>query len=173
MRIIVKIFLFIGLLFWGVGLLYSLSKLVALNGLGNYFEVQTPENVETKIERDSLDINIHYIYKVADKEYSSEYKMFVEYFDRCGVDTVVVKYNKTFPSISYIEGIPLKIRKQKTGIVISSFFILFLLLLWKLSNKHKIAKVYEEVGNRPWLYPDDKTIKNSWKRLMNRLFQEK
>jgi hypothetical protein len=172
MRTIAKVFLFIGLLFWGVGLIYSLSKLIALNGLGDFFKVESPQNIDTRIERDSLDINIYYTYQVEEKEYSSEYKMFAEYFERCGVDTVVVKYNATFPMVSYIEGVPLKNRKQKTGIFISTFFILFLLLLWKLSNKHKTAKVYEEVGNRPWLYPDDKTIKNPWKRLMNRLFQK-
>lgn len=172
MRIITKIFLFVGILFWGVGLLYSLSKLVALNGLGNCFEVKTPENIDTRIERDSLDINIYYTYKVAEREYSSEYKMFAKYFDDCGIDTVVVKYNELFPSVSYIEGVPLKIRKQKTGIFISFFIILFILLLWKFSNKNKTDKVYEEVGNRPWLYPDDKTIKNPCKRLMNRLFRK-
>jgi len=172
MRLITKTFLFIGLLFWGIGLIYSLSKFIALNGLGNIFEVESPDNIELAIERDSLDINIYYTYKVEEKEYSSEYKMFSEYFNRCDVDTIIIKYNTIFPMVSYIEGVPLKIRKQKTGIFISSFFMLLLLFLWKLSNKNKIAKVYEEAGNRPWLYPDDKTIKNSWKRLMNRLFQK-
>lgn len=172
MKLITKIFFIIGLLFWGIGLLYSFSNLIALNGLGNWFEFKSPEITDSRIERDSLDINIYYSYQVADRIFNSEYKMFSIYFDKCDIDTIVVKYNTTFPMVSYIEGVPLKIRKQKTGIVISSFFILFFLLFWKLSNKNKIAKIYEEVGNRPWLYPDDKTIKNPWKRLMNRLFKK-
>jgi hypothetical protein len=172
MKIIFKIFLFIGLLFWGVGLIYSLSKLIALNGLGNLFEVETANNTDARIERDSLDINIYYTYQVEEKEYNSEYKMFAEYFDRCGVDTIIIKYNTSFPMVSYIEGVPLKIRKQKTGIFISSFFLLFLLLIWRLSNKNKWVKTYEEAGERPWLYPNDKSIKNPLKRFKNRLIKK-
>jgi len=41
--------------------------------------------------------------------------MFSEYFNRCDVDTIIIKYNTIFPMVSYIEGVPLKIRKQKTG----------------------------------------------------------
>jgi hypothetical protein len=54
----------------------------------------------------------------------------------------------------------------------STFFLLFLILLWKLSNKDKWIKTYEEVGNRPWLYPDDQTIKNPFRRFVNRLFKK-
>jgi hypothetical protein len=172
MKVIAKVFLFIGLLFWGLGLIYSLSKLIALNGLGNLFDMESPNSIFTRIERDSLDINIYYAYKVEEKEYSSEYNMFAEYFNRCNVDTIIIKYNTIFPMISYIEGVPLKIRKQKTGIFISSFFVLFLLLIWRFSNKDKWVKAYEEVGDRPWLYPDNKTIKNPWKRLLNKLFKK-
>lgn len=104
--------------------------------------------------------------------YQDNYKMFVEYFEQCGIDTIVVKYNKYFPVVSFIDGVPLKIRKQKTGIFISAFFLLFLILLWKLSNKDKWIKTYEEVGNRTWLYPDDQTIKNPFRRFVNRLFKK-
>ncbi len=165
MKVIAKGFLFMGLLFWGLGLIYSLSKLIALNGLGNLFEVQSPISIDTRIERDSLDINIYYTYRVEENEYSSEYKMFAEYFNQCEIDTIIIKYNTTFPMVSYIEGVPLKIKRQKTGIFISSFFLLFLLLIWRFSKKDKWVKTYEEVGERPWLYSDDKSIKNPWKRL--------
>lgn len=169
MKLIIKLFFLLGIAFWGLGLLYSFSKLIALNGLGNIFEMNEARNVKTEINRDSTDISILYTYQVEGKVYEDNYKMFVEYFEQCDIDTIVVKYNKYFPMISYIDGVPLKVRKQKTGIFISTFFLLFLILLWRLSNKDKWIKTYEEVGNRPWLYPDDKTIKNPFKRFRNRL----
>jgi len=171
-KLIIKLFFILGIAFWGLGLLYSFSKLIALNGLGNIFEMNEARNVKTEIIRDSTDISILYTYQVEGKVYQDNYKMFVEYFEQCGIDTIVVKYNKYFPMVSFIDGVPLKIRKQKTGIFISTFFLLFLILLWKLSNKDKWIKAYEEVGNRPWLYPDDKTIKNPFRRYVNRLFKK-
>ena len=56
--------------------------------------------------------------------------------------------------------------------IISTFFLLFLILLWKLTNRDKWVKTYEEVGNRPWLYPANTTIKNPLKRFKNRLFKK-
>lgn len=172
MKIIVKIFFIIGIAFGGIGLLFSFSKLIALNGLGNIFKMNEARNVNTEIIRDSTHMSIFYSYKVEGKVFQENYKMFVEYFEQCGIDTIVVKYNKYFPMVSYIDGVPLKIRQQKINMFLSVFFLLFLVLLWKLSNKDKWIKTYEEVGNRPWLYPDDQTIKNPFRRFVNRLFKK-
>lgn len=172
MKLIIKLFFILGIAFWGLGLLYSFSKLIALNGLGDIFEMNEALNAKTEIIRDSTEISILYTYQVEGKVYHDNYKMFVEYFEQCGIDTIVVKYNKYFPGVSFIDGVPLKIRNQKTGIFISTFFLLFLILFWKLSNKDKWIKIYEEVGNRPWLYPDDQTIKNPFRRFVNRLFKK-
>ncbi len=172
MKRIIKLFFILGIAFFGLGLLFSFSKLIALNGLGDIFEMNGARNAKTEIIRDSTDINILYTYQVEGKVYQDNYKMFVDYFEQCGIDTIVVKYNKYFPMVSFIDGVPLKIRKQKTGIFISTFFILFLILLWKLSNKDKWFKTYEDVGNRPWLYPDNKTIKSPYSRFGNRLFKK-
>lgn len=172
MRIIVQIFFIGGVAFGGFGLLFSFSKLIALNGLGNIFEMNEARNVKTEIIKNSTQISILYSYEVESKVYQDNYKMVVEYFEQCGIDTIVVKYNKYFPMVSYIDGVSLKIRQQKINMFLSAFFLLFLILLWKLSNKDKWIKTYEEVGNRPWIYPDDKTIKNPFKRLLNRLFKK-
>jgi hypothetical protein len=172
MKIIAKSFLLLGILFWGISLIYSFSKLIALNGVVDIFEMKEAQRVKTKINQELIDIRISYTYQVDEKEYNDNYTMFIDYFERCNIDTIVIKYNETFPMVSYIEGVPLKNRKQKTGIFISSFFLLFLVLIWKLSNRNKWIKTYEEVGRRPWLYPNDKTIKNPWKRFKNRLFHK-
>lgn len=172
MKIIVKIFIVIGIAFGGFGLMFSFSKLIALNGLGNIFEMNEARSLKTEIIRDSTHIRILYSYKVEGKVFQDNYKMFVEYFEQCGIDTIVVKYNKYFPMVSFIDGVPLKIRQQKINMFLSTFFLLFLILLWKLSNRDKWIKAYEEVGKRPWLYPDDKTIKNSFRLFVNRLFKK-
>lgn len=137
MKIIVRTFFIIGIVFWGLGLLYSFSKFVALNGLGDIFEMKEARDVKTEISSDSTDISISYSYQVDGKIYHDSYIMFIDYFEQCGVKTIVVKYNKFFPMVSYIDGVPLKNRKQKTGIFISTFFLLFLILIWNLSNKDK------------------------------------
>lgn len=171
MKLIIKIFLILGFAFWGLGFLFSFSKLIALNGLGNIFEMKEARIVKTEIIRDSTDITILYTYQVKGKVYKDNYKMFVEYYEQCGIDTIIVKYNKYLPIVSYIVGVPLKVKNQKIGIFISTFFLLFLIFLWKLSKKEKLIKTYEEVGNRPWLYPENKTILNPFKRFINRLFK--
>lgn len=172
MRIIAKVFLFIGLLFWATFLFVDLSNFLAMNGSGNLFPIDTPEVILINVEKDSTHVNIAYSYKVDEIEYQDTYRMVKGYYEKCNVDTLVIKQNRIFPSISYIENIPLKLRQAKMGIYISLFFLLFLIMLWKLSNRSKVIKTYEEIGNRPWLYPDDNTIKNPWKRLKNRLFQK-
>jgi len=155
-----------------LGLLYSFSKLIALNGVGDIFEMNEARNAKTEIIRVSTHMSIFYSYKVEGKVFQEKYKMFIEYFEQCGIDTIVVKYNKYFPMISYIDGVPLKIRQQKINMFLSTFFLLVLILLWKLSNKDKWIKIYEEVGNRLWIYPDDQTIKNPFRRFVNRLFKK-
>ena len=165
-------FCIIGVLFGSIGLIFSFSKLVALNGLGEVFKMQVADEAKVQVVQDSTKITIAYAYQVNGVEYKDRYTMSLESYNRYNVDTILVKYNNTFPMVSFIDGISLKNRQQKIGMILSSFFILFLLLLCKLSKKYKTAEIYEEVGNRPWLYPDDKTIKNPWKRLMNRLFQK-
>lgn len=171
MKKIVSFFYVLGLLLGSVGLIYSIAMLIVLNGVGDVFEMKEPEQLEIKILKDSIEVNIHYTYKVGDVENSEHYKINVNYFDRCKIDSIVVKYNANYPTISFIEGIPLKQREQKIGIFITSFFLLFLVLVWKLSDRDKWANTYEEVGNRPWLYPADQSIKNPLKRFKTRLFR--
>jgi hypothetical protein len=140
MKSITKIFVILGVAFWSIGLLYSVSKLIALNGLGNIFEMNEAQNAKTRIIKDSTHITISYKYQVEEKTYQDSYKMLIEYFERCDVDTIAIKYNKRFPMVSYIDCVPLKIRQQKVGMIISAFFILFFIVLWKLSDKDKWLK---------------------------------
>ena len=140
MRIVIKFFYFFGLLFWGIGLFYSLTKLILLND--KFFCMENATDVEIICDRDSINIICAYTYRVNKKEYNDSYVMYADYFAKCNIDSIYVKYNASFPSISYIEGIPLKIRKQKVGIIVSSFFLIFLILLWNISNREKWIKRY-------------------------------
>ncbi|MFK7907257.1 MAG: hypothetical protein AB8B69_19120 [Chitinophagales bacterium] len=136
----------LGLLFWASILIYSISQLFALNGLGEVFEVATPQKVNTIVKHDSSFVNIEYDYIVGGNIYRSRYKIALTYYNRHKTDSIKIKYNTLFPSVSYIEGIPLKIRKQKIDIFISIFFITFLSLLWNLSNKEKWIERYKKIG---------------------------
>lgn len=172
MKLIAKFFLIVGILFWLVFFAIDLFKLVSMNGIVNVFPVETVDLNILEVNKDSSHVVIDYTYSIDNTDYKDNYKMVQSYYASCNVDTIIVKRSVLFPQVSYIEGIPLKERQAKIGLIISSFFLLFLILIWRYSNKEKWAKTYEEVGNRPWLYPDDKTIKNPWKRLKNRLFQK-
>lgn len=171
MKTIVRIFYVIGIIFWTSGLICGTYKLLALNGLGDIFEMKEAQNAITDVVCDSANVSISYTYLLEGKEYHDNYKMFTDYYKQCGVDTIIIRYNKTFPMISFIDGIPLKIKKQKIGIFISAIFLLFLILIWRLSSRNKWEKTYEEVGKRPWLYPADRTIKNPLIRFKSRLFR--
>jgi len=171
MRNIVGIFYFLGLLLGSIGLIYSFAMLVALNGIGAVFKMEEPEIFEFQIQKDSIAVNIHYTYIVESKEYTDFIRINAGYLDRFREDSIVIKYNAIFPGISLIDGIPIKQREQKIGVFISLFFLLFLLLLWNLSDREKWVKTYEEVGNRPWLFPSDKSIKNPLMRFKSRLFK--
>ncbi len=172
MRLIGKLFFIVGIAFWSIGLLYSFSKLVALNGLVKIFNMKEAQDANTEIIRDSTHVKILYAYWVNGKVYEENYRMVVDYFDRYNPDTIIIKYNKLFPMVSYVDGIPLKIRQQKIQIFISTFFLLFLILLWKLSNRDKWVATYEDIPKRPWLYQADKSIKNPFKRFKSRLFRQ-
>jgi len=138
MRILVKIIFILGIAFGGYGLIYSISILLLKNEVGNFFDMENAKDVKISIVRDSTLVNIEYSYKV---EFQENYRLAVNYFEKCDVDTIIVKYNPIFPSISIIEGIPL-IRRQMVGIVLSSIFILFLVLVWNLSDREKWYKRY-------------------------------
>ena len=127
-----------GIAFGGYGLIYSISILLLKNEVGNFFDMENAKDVKISIVRDSTLVNIEYSYKV---EFQENYRLAVNYFEKCDVDTIIVKYNPIFPSISIIEGIPL-IRRQMVGIVLSSIFILFLVLVWSLSDREKWYKRY-------------------------------
>jgi len=171
-KVITKIFFVAGLLFWGFGLMFSFVKLVALNGLSDIFEMKNPKQEEITIKKESSDISISYTYVANNVKYCDSYVMVEDYYEKCAIDTIIIKYNASFPQISYIEGLPLKQRNQKINIIISSILLLFLILLWKMINRRNWIKTYEKSGNRPWLFPDDNTIKNPWLRIKNRLFKK-
>jgi hypothetical protein len=61
-KLIIKLFFILGIAFWGLDLLYSFTKLIALNlnGLGDIFEMNEARNAKTEIIRDSTDISILY-----------------------------------------------------------------------------------------------------------------
>ncbi len=142
----VKFFYIIGLFFWGGIFIKSFFFLFALNDLGEFFEIATAKDSNIVIKNDSLYVNIEYDYMVNNNVYNDSYKMIFDYYKQHNIDSIIIKYNVFFPSISYIEGIPLKIRQQKIDVFISVFFIILLILIWSLGDKEKWIKRYRKIG---------------------------
>lgn len=148
MKTIVNILFFIGIVFWITFIFIDSFKILSLNGFGNHFHMCEPEISSIKIDTDSIDTIITYTYIVAGKKFDNKYEMYSEYYNKCNLDTLIIKYNETFPEISYIEGINLKTRQSCIGLGFSIFFLSILFLLWKLISKFYWVQKFEETGNR-------------------------
>lgn len=180
MKRIIKIFFILGLIFWGGMLSSAIVNLICYNAVFNLFDLEDILTKDYKIESDTLTskslIVVQYSYKVDHEIFEKKLNVNDKYFDEnfeFGLDSsLVVRYNSTFPEMSFIPSIPLEKRKAKIGIILSLVFISFLLVLYFFGNLNKSVKNYEEVGSRPWLYPADQNEKNPFKRFMGRLFNK-
>ncbi|MCW3808118.1 hypothetical protein [Plebeiibacterium marinum] len=141
MRIVVKVFWFLGLIFWSFFLFVDSYKLFVLNGLLEVFPFNAAEVTSINVIQDSSHVNIDYVYEVKNRVYKENYRMVNEYYNNCNIDdTIIVMYNNIIPSVSYIEGIPLKNRQVKIGIYTSLFFIVCILLLGKKAMKSRVVR---------------------------------
>lgn len=134
---IVKIFYLIGMVFWYGMLLSSVFKLIGYNEVFKLFMIKNAQITNFEILVDSVDENnlsIHYSYNVTDKVFNKKIEVAKRYYDDnflfSSDSTIEVSYNPNFPHLSYITTLPLEIRKQKAGVVISLIFIGFLSVIY-------------------------------------------
>jgi hypothetical protein len=172
MKKIVTFFYISGLLFGAFGFIHSVVYYTLSNGFGETFTFEEAKLSNLLIDRDSSDVDIQYQYSVNNIEYRDRCLISSELYDRRNLNSILVKYNHYFPNISYIEGVKIKLIKQKTGMVLSLIFLLFLISVWTFSDRDKWISIYEGGVNKPLFYPDNKSIKNPWKRLMNMCFKK-
>jgi hypothetical protein len=144
MNTFVKIVFYANFLFWGGGFLIAFGQFVIYNGIGNIFEYIKIENAQTNVEIDSLlnDKTIHYIYMVKDKQYKSKQTVIIHYVPKYDFYETNIYYNKIFPYFSYVGNNRLKLRGEKTGMIISGFFFLFIFSIYKFADMDKWIGVY-------------------------------
>jgi hypothetical protein len=139
---LVKIVYLIGVFFWCGMLLSSIFKLMGYNEIFEVFSFRKAKTTNYEILENSADENslsIHYSYNVGDMEFNKKLEVAQTYFNKnfqvSGDSTIEVSYNSIFPHLSYITTLPLEIRKEKTGVVISLIFIGFLSLIYFVGIK--------------------------------------
>jgi hypothetical protein len=137
----------LGLLFWGIFLIYAIAKLTAYNGLGNYFTFTCGKADSLKIEETPSYLMITYSYKVDNNFYNKTEEVSSEFFhERIGVVPyeLTICYNATYPNLSYIKDVNLAIVQAKTGIVVSSIFIAFISVLYLFAKRDYWVRKYQE-----------------------------
>lgn len=114
----------IGLLFSVAGALYYLLIYISLDGFGSMRLVNMADN-NTKIEvyQDSLYVYVDYTYYVENKEYKNSSIIWREKYRKYDPDTLIVKHNKYFPSLNYIDQAPIERRSYKLGAIAFSIFL--------------------------------------------------
>jgi hypothetical protein len=120
-------------------LLSSVFKLIGYNAVLEVFSFRKVKITNYEILVDGTDENnlsIRYSYNVVDTIFNKKLEVAQSYFKenfRFSSDsTIEVSYNSNFSHLSYITTLPLEIRKQKAGVVISLIFIGFLSVIYFL-----------------------------------------
>jgi hypothetical protein len=134
---LVKIVYLIGVFFWCGMLWSSVFKLIGYNEILEVFSFRKATTTNYEILENGADENslsIRYSYNVGDMEFHKKLEVaqtyFKENFQVSADSTIEVSYNSNFPHLSYITTLPLEIRKEKTGMVISLIFIGFLSIIY-------------------------------------------
>jgi len=138
MRKLIKTVFILGILFWGSFLGYAIGKMIVFNGLGNYYEFSCEPAYDFQFLDDTRFYKISYSYNDKGNIYRKTEEVSKELFsDQLGgiPEKLRICYNLTFPTQSYIENINLGIIQARNGIIISSFFIAFISVIYLLARK--------------------------------------
>ncbi|GJM62969.1 hypothetical protein [Persicobacter diffluens] len=145
MKLLFRITLIMGIGFWGVLFSIHFATFFLLNGIGDIFNYQNPEIISMEVSTNSSYTKINYSFYSDSTIINEEYKMVNEYFYTNNLDTIIVKQNLEFPDVSYIEGLPLKQRQAKIGMIISCIFIVFFLILGYANGIKNLYKKYKNI----------------------------
>ena len=176
---VVKIIFSIGVIF-GFGLmLSSVFKLAAYNEIFELFDLKSVNTIDYEIKADTTSKNsliIFYTYQANGTSFERRLDVYDGYFEdnfQLNSDSsLMIRYNASFPKLSFIASLPLEKRKEKVGIVVSSIFLAFISVLYFFGNINKSVKNYEELGKRPWIYPANPDEKNIFKRILGMFFKK-
>ncbi|MFA0964289.1 hypothetical protein AB9P05_20950 [Roseivirga sp. BDSF3-8] len=91
--------------------------------------------------------NVRYSYTDNSKVFSNKEGISKEIYDQQigDVENLEICYNRTFPTLSYLKGKNLALRRNKLGMVVSSIFMALFILIDVFADKEKWANRYEKV----------------------------
>jgi hypothetical protein len=146
MKKLIKAAYVLGFLFWGSFLIYSLVVMAAFNGFGNYYFFVCREATTFKVTKEvSSNCKIIYTYEVNGKQYSNDERITDELFKQKigSASKLAICYNETYPSLSHINGVNLAVSREKMGIIISLFFLIFISLTYFFAKKDYWIEKYK------------------------------
>lgn len=126
--------------FWFALLIYSLTLLMAYNGVIKdlfIFNCIKPNQFEIIENEKKKNILISFNFIAGNKVYNSEHQISTSAIEEnlFSEKDPMICFNSHFPSLKYVFGANVEIRKHKLGIWFSAGFIIFFTLLYGLSNK--------------------------------------
>ena len=145
MRFIRFIFI-VGYTFWAIMFLVAFSNLMLRNAWIDLFEIQKviPKTIEF-IPVDENSTEISYEFEYNQQRYLGSRKVINQIIkDRLPKDTeaIEVSFNTIFPKANYLDQLGLKTIEGNVGLVISIFFLTFLLLIDLFAEKKKWLRIY-------------------------------
>ena len=151
MRKLLKFVFVFGLLFWGSFLTYALVMMAGYNGFGNHYSFTCKNADRFTIEKeDNNNLKITYTYEASGKPYNNVERISGELFGEKvrSNSTLPICYNDDFPSLSYLKDVNLSVHRQKSGLIISSFFLLLICVLYTFAKRDYWIQKYEALFKR-------------------------
>lgn len=146
MKGIVNIIFYIGFLFFGGGFLIAFGQFTLYNGIGDIFDYVAPDSINFNIQSDIVNkkerYTINYSYIANGKKYIVKDTFYASYIKKGGKDIEKLYYNKSIPSVFYIDNNNLDIKRSKINMIIMGFFFMFIFLIYKFADMDKWIGVY-------------------------------
>jgi|SRR5690606_1493070 len=149
MRKLIKGVFIASYLVWGTLFFYSVAMLVLYNVYFESFEYLCKDADAFQIDESSKQgkIDIIYSFEVDGSIYREKESFFKDvFYQRMGnkPSRIIVCYNASFPSFTYLKDINFKGRSYNTALTLGSFFLLLTIVFDAFGNKDRMARKYEK-----------------------------
>jgi len=151
MKKLLKVIYILGFMFWTSFLIYGLVMLTAYNGFGNHYSFTCIDADDFKIiEQANRNLKILYTYNVGTKTYNNDERISSElFYEKIKEKShLAICYNDTYPSLSYVKEVNLSVSRQKTGVTISSFFLILISIMYVFAKRDYWLEKYHTFFNK-------------------------
>ena len=128
-------------------MIHGIAMLVAYNGFGSYYDFACKNANDLQVIDMTNYYRISYSYNAGGDAYKKSEEVSKEFFrDQIGQipAELTVCYNVTYPNLNFIKHINLAIIQTRTGIVISSFFLAFISIIYLFAKRGYWIQKYRE-----------------------------